>query len=124
MADLKGFRKQNNLRQIDLADYLGVSREFISMVESGKLQLPANQLRKLLDNNKGWDTATLEINHVVNGDHIEQNGGTGNIGKISGDSSAEIMALRKEIEFLRSQIEELKKEKDAYWALIQNLTNK
>jgi len=59
MSELKTFRKVNNLLQKDVADYLGVSREYISMVESGKASLPYNHLRKLLVNDRGWDVSSL-----------------------------------------------------------------
>ena len=123
MFDLKAFRKINNLLQKDLADYLSVSREFISMAESGKTQLPYQHLRKLLENDRGWDVSMLAARDYVAGDHIEQNGGRGNIGKIASDVS-EVSALRKEIEMLRAQVEELKAEKAAYWEMIKQLTAK
>lgn len=123
MTDLKAFRKVNSLLQKDLADYLGVSREFISMAESGKAPLPYNHLRKLLDNEKGWDVSMLSVQETTGGDHIEQNGGRGNIGKIAGDMG-EVAALKKEIEMLRAQVEELKAEKAAYWEMIKELTKK
>lgn len=123
MIDLKGFRKANKLLQKDLADYLEVSREFISMVESGKASLPYNHLHKLLNNECGWDVSMLSIQDYTAGDHIEQNGGRGNIGKIAGDAG-EVAALRKEVEILRAQIEELKAEKAAYWEMIKQLTAK
>lgn len=59
MIDLKTFRRVNKLIQKDLSEYLGVSREFISMVETGKTTLPYDHLRKLLDNDCGWDTSML-----------------------------------------------------------------
>lgn len=60
MIDLKTFREVNNLKQIDLASFLGTSRVFISQVESGKSKLPPEQLSKLLQNNKGWDISMLQ----------------------------------------------------------------
>lgn len=42
--------------------------------------------------------------------------------QVVGDASGEILALRKEIELLRTQLEEVKSEKAAYWELIVNLT--
>ena len=123
MTELKAFRKVNNLLQKDIADFLGVSREFVSMAESGKAPLPYNHLRKLLDNDRGWDVSMFTGDVSVGGDHIEQNGGRGNIGKIAGDSS-EVLALRRENEMLRAQVEELKAEKAAYWEMIKQLTAK
>lgn len=123
MTELKAFRKVNNLLQKDIADFLGVSREFVSMAESGKAPLPYNHLRKLLDNDRGWDVSMFTGDVSVGGDHIEQNGGRGNIGKIAGDSS-EVLALRRENEMLRAQMEELKAQNEKYWKMIERLTEK
>ncbi|MCQ2166419.1 MAG: helix-turn-helix domain-containing protein [Bacteroidales bacterium] len=122
MTVIKEFRKVNHLLQKDLADFLGVSREFISMAESGKAPLPYNHLCKLRDNDKGWDVSMFTCG-VSGGDHIEQNGGRGNIGKIAGDSG-EVMSLRKENEMLRAQVEELKAQNEKYWNMIERLTGK
>ena len=59
MFDFKGFRRENNLTQIEVATYLGTSKSFISQIEAGTRPLPSAMLSKLLDNNKGWRTAKL-----------------------------------------------------------------
>lgn len=66
MIDLKHFRKINKIRQDTLAKYLGVSRSFISLVETGKSNLPDDKIEKLLNNDRGWivddnsdDTGTI-----------------------------------------------------------------
>lgn len=56
---LKEFRKQNKLLQKDVAEFLGTSREFVSIVESGRASLPSEQLSKLLVNDRGWDVSML-----------------------------------------------------------------
>ena len=59
MFDFKGFRKENNLTQIEVATYLETSKSFISQIEAGARPLPSAMLSKLLDNKKGWSTAKL-----------------------------------------------------------------
>lgn len=59
MADLKLFRKQNNLTQDELGEYLGIKKSFISRIENGFHKLPQEKLSKLLDNNLGWDVSAL-----------------------------------------------------------------
>ena len=59
MFDFKGFRRENNLTQIEVATYLGTSKSFISQIEAGTRPLPAPMLSKLLDNKEGWNTAKL-----------------------------------------------------------------
>lgn len=48
--NLRLFRKANNLTQDAVAEYLGVTKGFISQVENGKAPLPEDKLKKLLDN--------------------------------------------------------------------------
>ena len=59
MFDFKGFRKENNLTQIEVATYLETSKSFISQIKAGTRPLPSAMLSKLLDNKKGWSTAKL-----------------------------------------------------------------
>lgn len=59
MADIKAFRRANNLRQRELADYLGVSITFISHAETGISKLPKEKYFQILNNNNGWDVSML-----------------------------------------------------------------
>ena len=59
MADLKQFRKQNNLTQDELGEYLGIKKSFISRIENGFHKLPNEKLSKLLENNLGWNVSAL-----------------------------------------------------------------
>lgn len=52
--ELRSFRKANGLTQDEVAKYLGVSKAFISQVETGRTALPYPQYLKL-DQNKKWD---------------------------------------------------------------------
>lgn len=123
MIDLRGFRTSNGLTQEDVAKFLGVATAFISQVESGKRGLPDTQLEKLKKNDRGWNTEMLALHQVIHsGDHIEQKGGKGNIGKIAGESSPELLALRREVELLRAQLEASEKRCEQYWEMIQRLT--
>ena len=61
MADLKRFRRDNNLSQEDLSNYLGVSIPFISQIETGKRDIPEHQLSKLLLNRMNWDVTALKM---------------------------------------------------------------
>lgn len=61
MADLKRFRRDNNLSQEDLSNFLGVSIPFISQIETGKRDIPEHQLSKLLLNRMNWDVTALKM---------------------------------------------------------------
>lgn len=63
MADLKLFRKQNNLTQDELGEYLGIKKSFISRIENGFHKLPQEKLSKLLENDFGWDVSALLISN-------------------------------------------------------------
>ena len=120
MIDLREFRRANHLTQDELGEYLGIKKSFISKVENGKEKLPDDKFQKLVNNDRGWDTTYL---YVGTGDHIHQNGGKNNIGKITYDSENE--ALRRENEILRQRIEEMMKRNEEYWEVIRKyLMNK
>jgi transcriptional regulator with XRE-family HTH domain len=60
--DLRGFRLANNITQGELADYLGVTRGFISSIENGRANLPDKKLEYLYTMSKkerSWDTDRL-----------------------------------------------------------------
>lgn len=59
LVDLPAFRQRNHLLQKDIADYLGVSRGYISMVEKGRSRLSRESLDKLYDNPYHWNTDDL-----------------------------------------------------------------
>ena len=109
MIDIKQFRKRNKLKQEELAEYLGVTRAFISMVETGASKLPTEKLNLLVSNPHGWDTSML-----INGSIYAGNNNSGDVNvqigqnRASGDSSMKIAVLEKENEMLREQIEFLK----------------
>ena len=63
MADLKQFRKQNNLTQDELGEYLGIKKSFISRIENGFHKLPQEKLSKLLENDFGWDVSALLVSN-------------------------------------------------------------
>lgn len=121
MIDLKAFRKDNGLSQKEVAEYLGVTRSFIGQVEAGFSKLPTDKVSKLLNNTQNWVITSLVSSEQTSGDHIEQNGGKGNIGKIAGESSAELLALRRENELLRKQVDDLKAQNEKYWAALMDL---
>ena len=64
-ADLKAFRKANNLTQTQLGEYLGINKSFVSTIESDKDPMPKEKLSKLLLNPHGWDTSMLSQSEVV-----------------------------------------------------------
>lgn len=115
MVDIKNFRKANNLKQQELAEYLGTTRSFISLIETGRSKLPDEMLAKLLTNNKGWDTSALTIDDAPKSLTATSTGGGNasvNIGshnKVSASSElweVKVQALNDKIELLKQQLED------------------
>lgn len=60
MSILKRFRKENQLTQKELADYLEVGQGFVSQIENGERPAPKNIISKILANTCGWETTMLK----------------------------------------------------------------
>ncbi len=56
--DYKLFKKINGITNLNIAEYLGVSEAYVSMVTSGKTQFAEDRLAQLLDH-PTWDTTPL-----------------------------------------------------------------
>jgi transcriptional regulator with XRE-family HTH domain len=108
-VDLKAFREANNLTQIELGDYLGVQKAFISSVENGRSKLPKAKLALLLQNPHGWDTSMLIQTEVPAEEHP------------AGESSL-IAELRSQIERLESKVDQLNQEIGEKNALIKMMS--
>lgn len=128
MIDLKGFRKVNGLTQDELGEFLGIKKSFISKVEHGKERLPKLKFQKLIDNQLGWDVSMLLSSMMSNegnsGIAIQQNGEQNQIGNVSSSDNSEAETLRTENKMLREQVEELKRQNEKYWNMIEKLTGK
>lgn len=62
LIDLYSFRRINQISQGELAEFLCVTRGFISLIENGKAKLPEDKLSKLRNEGvkeKGWDVNDL-----------------------------------------------------------------
>ena len=59
LVNLTAFRQRNGILQKDLADYLGVSRGYISLVESGRSNLSPENIGKLFANPYHWNDEDL-----------------------------------------------------------------
>ena len=113
--DIKKFREANDIRQVELADYLGggVQKSFLSQIEHGDRKLPHMHLARLISNPYGWDTSMLMGNVTANANN--HSSASVSIG------SAEVDNMRKEIERLKALLEEEKTRSAQYWEMIQKL---
>lgn len=62
LINLELFRRNNKITQIDLAKFLGTSRSFLSLVESGRSKLPDDKIDKILGEGRianKWDVSSL-----------------------------------------------------------------
>lgn len=115
MIDIRAFRRANRLKQEELAEFLGVTRAFISMVENGTSKLPQDKLNLLLSNQKGWETSALMSDTSIvagnnNGGSVNVQIGQNRAGNRpkDGDAATQIAVLEKENEMLREQLEFMK----------------
>lgn len=128
MADFERFLKDNNLKKIDIADYLQVSKAFITQLCNGSRRLPPEKFALLQA--KGWDTTAL-----LESDQPYDNSNSGNvtrIGNISGvtnspttvknnggGESAELMrVIAQQAEQIKAQHEQIQNLTE----IIKNLT--
>lgn len=58
LIDLVTFRKKNRITQQQVGDFLGISKQFISLVERGINKIPDEKLEKLYYDS-GWDPTDL-----------------------------------------------------------------
>ena len=59
MSGLKSFLFFNNLGQLEVAKYLGISKGYMSRIVSGDSPLQPDHLAKLVSNDQGWNTEFL-----------------------------------------------------------------
>lgn len=113
--DIKKFLHDNGLKQIDLVNYLKISKPFASQLVHGKANLSVPNLNKLISNPYGWDTSALAAPTIT-----ARASGNSNASVHIG-SGEDVSALRKEIEMLREQLAEEKARSAQYWEMIQKL---
>lgn len=116
---LKLFRKDNNITQTELGEYLGVGRQFICAIERGKCDMPKDKYDKLMKNDQGWNMTALTRDS--NNTSISANASSHSKASINIGSR---IALEEHLAALQERISELERERDRYWTIIQKLLNK
>ena len=111
MSGLKSFIFFNNLSQLEVAQYLGISKSYMSKLVSGSMKLRPEQFTKLMENDKGWNTEFLTDQTW---DELEK--------MQAAEKSDDITALKREIESLREQLAKCEARCDEYWDMIKALT--
>lgn len=107
MIDLKGFRKTNNLTQLESGDFLGVQKAFICAVEKGRNKLPDDKLSKLLSNDRGWDTTLLtKATHIDDNRVTAKVAGNGSVSTNINYGSDECTVLKERIKYLENSLAE------------------
>lgn len=74
MADLKRFRKENNLTQIGAAEYFGCTQGFISQIERGERPIPDSFVEKAKSDIAIISAELLLNDNIVNIDENYKNG--------------------------------------------------
>ena len=78
MTDLQLFIKSNDLKNLDVANYLGVTPQHISAVSRGKGKLAEKLIEKLVHNDRGWDASSLNPKALTINSNNINNGQTQN----------------------------------------------
>lgn len=65
MSEIEQFLAVNGLKQIELANFLGLNKSTISQVVSGKARLSQGKINQLRMNDKGWDCSMFPDAHIV-----------------------------------------------------------
>ena len=122
MTTIKQFLEVNDLKQVEVARYLSIGESFMSQLVKGSRPLPKNLLKRILENDLGWDVSmfqgdsrTVETGDnasgvIVNGDNTNSPIDNRHYYSDSPD------VLRAQIDLLDERIQEKEerlKEKDA-----------
>ena len=122
MTVYKQFLKVNRIKQVELAQFLGVTESSVSSAVNGRNNLSEENLTKILENDRGWDVSMFR-RAAMGRDAIGENLGViinqgGNHGSIDNrhyySDSPDV--LRAQIDVLEERIKEKDaqiKEKDA-----------
>lgn len=125
--DIRGFLEANNLKQVDLARYLGVSESAVSSMINGKSKPSKGNLIKIINNPHGWNVSMLiEEGSIINNQNGTHIGGNNTVTMSTGNCvlEKENASLRKENELLKAQLAKIEAEKHEYWEMIKKLTTK
>lgn len=94
---LKEFLYRNRLKQVDLVNYLGITKGFMSLVLSGKKSLSEENKGKLLDNPYGWDVSMLKDREEEHKEMTEDKGVIELLKEQNAELQAKIDMLNREI---------------------------
>ena len=124
MNNIAAFLKKNNLKQVDLARFLGISEPSVSKMVKGKSNPSEGNLHKIINNKEGWDTSMLTFGNI----HQTGTTNVAGIGNVVNERPhPEYVGHETYEQFIKrleETIERLEREKEEYWELIKKLTNK
>lgn len=126
MNELTKFLRYNNLKQKELADYLGIAEGSVSKMLNGTIGYKKH-LGKILSNTEGWDTSMLIENNSPTITAKATNNSTAKVhidNSKGSDTSSEVALLKAEIESLKTQLAKSEEEKTRCWEMIDRLTKK
>ena len=66
MTVYKLFLQKNHLKQVELANFLGVTESSVSSAVNGRNRLSDENLVKILENDRGWDISMFDQSRSVN----------------------------------------------------------
>lgn len=122
MTDFEAFIKANNLQKQAVAEYLGVSRAFITQLCQGLRELPSERMA-LIKANKAWDSSMLAAggSRISVGNVTARASGNGSVATSIGCGAQD--SRTDEVAELRRQIDELKAQNARLLGIIEKLTS-
>ena len=60
MTTIKQFLDVNDLKQVEVARYLSIGESFMSQLVKGSRPIPRNLLKRILENDLGWDVSMFQ----------------------------------------------------------------
>lgn len=107
MTPISQFLRDNGLKQVQLARYLGITEASVSKLANGISRPSQQTLNKILGNDQGWNTAALSQPQPR---------------RSRREDDAYVSQLLREIDRLREENQELRREKSEYWEVIKMLS--
>lgn len=65
MDELINFLNVNEIKKKELADFLGISVQFLGQILRGERKLPYDKLKQIKANDRGWQTDMLPEGRIV-----------------------------------------------------------
>ena len=108
METLKQMREQTGRTQTDVAAQAGISREYLSSLETGRRPLSRNVAKRLAEiyGREVWEVLGIDASAETRALREEHKAVWGKLERLKEEHARELQAKQQEIDSLRAQLEE------------------